>query len=213
MDTSQASAVVPGCAVVGIWSTSPFGAFADVMVQLPSGQRLLLAPRPEIADFIQTTYTFDDVMIVPVHAELRLGRAEVQMLRVEAGPTKLGRLVPHALAVHPRWLKIINPLASVVSPGVRTAGTALAGRQEFYGVSALQSIKWALMSFDDQGAGPLAQIKPAVRFGFSSVRAKPSLATVQTTIVDTSHTITSCRSAAPALALASHAHQINDGAH
>ena len=44
-------------AVVGIWSTSPFGAFADVMVQLPSGQRLLLAPRPEIADVIQTTYT------------------------------------------------------------------------------------------------------------------------------------------------------------
>ncbi len=40
---------------MGIWQESPFGPFADVMVQQPSGHRQLLAPGPEVADFIAAT--------------------------------------------------------------------------------------------------------------------------------------------------------------
>ena len=183
-------------AVVGIWAASPFGAFADVMVELPSGLRLLLAPRAEIADFIQTTYTFDDVILVPVQANLGPNHESGKQLQVHAGPlridariggpTKLGgliALVPRALAVHPRWLTLINPLAAALIPGVRTAGTASQGRQEFYGVTKLRAINSASTTWKGHDAGPLADISPAVRFGFSSVPAKPALATVQTTIV------------------------------
>lgn len=185
-------------AVVGIWAVSPFGAFADVMVELPSGLRMLLAPRAEIADFIQTTYTFDDVMLVPVHAVLRPNQEGGDQLRVHAGPlridariggpTKRGRLValvPRAVAVHPRWLTLINPMAAALSPGVRTAGTASQGRREFYGVTGVQAMNSAATTWKGHDAGPLADISPAVRFGFSSVPVKPSLATVQTTIVAT----------------------------
>ncbi len=182
-------------AVVGIWAESPFGAFADVMVELRSGHRLLLAPRAEIAKFIQATYTFDEVLLVPVHAAVQDSAGGGRTLAVDAGPlriragigapTLLGRLaalVPRAVAVHPLWLRLVNPVASLLSPGVRTAGTALHGRREFYGVTALHTISGAAITWDRHDAGPLADIVPPVRFGFSSVPATPVLATVQTTI-------------------------------
>jgi hypothetical protein len=45
--------------VVGHWPRSPFGPLSDVMVQHPDGNRLLLAPQPEVAEFIAATYTLD----------------------------------------------------------------------------------------------------------------------------------------------------------
>lgn len=186
-------------AVVGIWDESPYGAFADAMVELPSGRRLLVAPTKEIADFIQATYSFDQVLLAPVSTHGgTAGGGEI--LSVDAGPlrisARIGRrtgqgrflsLVPRALAVHPTWLALISPLAGVLSPGVRTAGTAAPGRREFYGVTGLRSIESASILWEGHDAGPLAEIVPAVRFGFSSVPARPTLATVQTTIVARRH--------------------------
>ena len=40
--------------VVGRWDESPYGAFADVMVETVSGHRVLLAPTAEVADFVAT---------------------------------------------------------------------------------------------------------------------------------------------------------------
>ncbi len=183
-------------AVVGIWDESPFGAFADAMVELPSGRRLLLAPRQEIADFIQATYTFDEVLLVPVRTHWGTAAGGRGVLTVDAGPlrlsasigrrTRMGRLlalVPRALAVHPVWLTLINPLAGALIPGVKTAGTAAPGRREFYGVTGLHPIARASIFWEGHDAGHLAKIVPAVRFGFSSVPASPTLASVQTTIV------------------------------
>lgn len=42
--------------VVGLWQQSPFGAFADAMVELPSGHRILLAPTAEAGDFRRQEY-------------------------------------------------------------------------------------------------------------------------------------------------------------
>ena len=52
--------------VVGHWPRSPFGPVSDVMVEHPDGHRLLLAPQSEVAEFIATTYTFDQITLVPV---------------------------------------------------------------------------------------------------------------------------------------------------
>ena len=49
--------------VVGVWDTSPFGAFADVMVEDASGHRTLLAPRQSVADAVASVYSFDEVRI------------------------------------------------------------------------------------------------------------------------------------------------------
>ena len=180
-------------AVVGIWDSSPFGPFADVMMQEPSGHRLLLAPTQDVADFISSTYNFDEVRVVGVSARL-----EHRALKVDAGPlaisarfggrTLLGRTlraVPRPLAVHPRWLRAVSPVAGLLSGGSRTAGTAGSGRREFYGVSDLHAVASAVVHWKGADAGPLAPIAPAVTFGFSSVPPRPSLARVRTTIVET----------------------------
>ncbi|WP_285248691.1 hypothetical protein [Pseudarthrobacter sp. efr-133-R2A-89] len=178
-------------AVVGIWQDSPFGSFADVMVQQPSGHRLLLAPRPDVAEFIAATYTFDEVRLVEVSAVLG-----DRTVRVDAGPlairavtgarTFLGsalRAVPRRLAVDPRWLSAVSPLAALAAPGARTYGTAGSGRTEYYGVTDLHHVTSAVVSWEGSDAGTLAPIRPAVTFGFSSVPPRPSVARVRTTVV------------------------------
>lgn len=47
--------------VVGAWEESPFGRFADVMVESADGERTLLAPTSVIAEFVSQTYTFDRI--------------------------------------------------------------------------------------------------------------------------------------------------------
>lgn len=180
-------------AVVGVWHESPFGAFADVMVQEPTGHRTLLAPSRQVADFIAGTYSFDTVDVVDVAASLT-----AEALTVDAGPLAvraglgkrplLGwglRAVPRHLAVQPRWLRMVGPLAGVLSPGARTSGSAGSGRVEYYGVTDLRRISSGTLQFSGQDAGTLAAVRPPVTFGFSSVPPQPSLATVQTTIVGT----------------------------
>ena len=56
--------------VVGVWAASPYGSFADVMVQTADDERVLLAPDEEIADFVGSTYQFDRVVLGPVDADL-----------------------------------------------------------------------------------------------------------------------------------------------
>ena len=47
--------------VIGRWADSPFGSFADVMIERPDGHRVLLAPTTQVATFVAQTYTFDEV--------------------------------------------------------------------------------------------------------------------------------------------------------
>ncbi|WP_461172011.1 hypothetical protein M1D93_13325 [Arthrobacter sp. Z1-9] len=179
-------------AVVGVWQVSPFGAFSDVMVQQPSGHRLLLAPTAEVARFISDTYRFDEVRVLQVHTTLARDLLAVDAgalaVRARPGPrTLLGstlRAIPRPLAVHPRWLRVISPVAAVLSGGSHTSGTAGSGRHEYYGVSDLRTISSAVVSWDGVDAGALAPIVPAVTFGFSSVPPQPGLARVRTTVVE-----------------------------
>jgi len=177
-------------AVVGLWQESPFGPFADAMVELPSGRRILLAPTAEVADFIAAVYNFDEIRVVDIGVQhaggaLTLDAGHLQLRAALGARTALGmaaRLIPHALAMHPRWLQAISPLAARLSPGVRTAGTAGGGRREYYGVTDLHRIDAATVSWDGIDAGALAAVRPAVGFGFSSVPPQPGIARVRTTV-------------------------------
>jgi hypothetical protein len=177
-------------AVVGLWRDSPFGPFADAMVELPSGRRILLAPTSDVARFITGVYTFDETRVLGVAASHDAGRltfaAGPLRLRASLGArTRLGaavRLIPRPLAVQPRWLRAVSPLAARLSPGVRTAGTARDGWQEYYGVTDLHRIDSVTVRWDGADAGALAAIRPAVGFGFSSVPPGPAFARVRTTV-------------------------------
>ncbi|GAA2248058.1 hypothetical protein N1031_17950 [Herbiconiux moechotypicola] len=186
--------------VLGLWERSPFGAFADAMIEDARGHRTLLAPRAEVADFVAATYSFDEVRIVPLRVwrirgglavgdgmhDAGGGAAPAFRARLLAGRlTPLGRVlraVPSRLATSPAWLTAVDPVARILVPGVRTAGTAGGGRREYYGVTAVRSIVWAEAHLDGRDLGAFGPLAPPVRFGFGSAPASPALVDLTTTV-------------------------------
>jgi hypothetical protein len=176
--------------VVGVWRSSPFGAFADVMVQTADDHRVLLAPTREVAEFVSATYSFDDIRFGAVTAELGADELTVRATDLDVtarlgGPARfdgLLRLVPGPLAGAPWWLRAINPVAGLLVPGVHTAGSAGNGRREHYGVRRTRGIDALSGRFAGIPLGGLADLDPPVHFGFSSAPADPQLVSVTTTI-------------------------------
>jgi hypothetical protein len=176
--------------VVGTWPVSPFGPVADVMVEAPDGTRTLLAPREDLAAFVSATYTFDEVRVVEVRTAAS-GRERT----IVAGPLRVtlrtGRrdlvgwalaLLPRRLSAAPAWTLITDPVARVLLRGVRTRGSAGGARREWYGAHDRHRVVAATASWEGEDLGDLAPVRPAVRFGFGSVPARPSLVAITTTI-------------------------------
>jgi hypothetical protein len=177
--------------VLGRWHTTPLGPFADVMVETGAGHRILLAPSQVVADYVTATYSFDEVRIEPVAVTQQGDRWSVTSdslsLDVTVGPRMplgwLLRAVPPPLGASPLWARVVAPVARVVMPGVRTVGTALEGRREFYGATDLRRVTAMRATLDGRDLGALADIDPPCRFGFSSTPRTPSVTTVVTTVV------------------------------
>ena len=172
--------------VVGRWAESPFGAFADAMVETAAGHRVLLAPTEEVAELVAATYSFDEVRIEPVTVDgWALSSPSLSWEIVEGGRTGLGRLlrlVPRRLAESPGWCTVTDPVARVVLRGVRTRGSAGNGRREWYGATDVHAVESLTGAFDGVDLGALAPVDPAPRFGFSSTPRRPSVTAVVTTV-------------------------------
>lgn len=176
--------------VLGHWPRSPFGPFSDVMLERGDGRRLLLAPTRETADFVGATYVFDAVRVVPVDVSVTgdtwtvaAGPLRLRFTTGRRGP--LGHVlaaVPGALARRPAWCALTDLPAGVLLPGVRTRGSAGAGRREWYGARDLRPIRAVSAVFEGDDLGAMAPVEPPVRFGFGSVPRRPALTRVTTTI-------------------------------
>ncbi|MFF3064215.1 hypothetical protein ACFVQ3_06635 [Oerskovia sp. NPDC057915] len=178
--------------VVGRWDVSPFGAFADVMVERPDGERILLAPSHQVADLVATTYRFDRVEVCPVTVHRVAGPED---WHVVAGPleawvdvgrrTALGRvlrMVPRRVATSHRTTLLTDPVARVALRGVRTRGSAGPGRVEHYGATDVHEITGARTEWAGERLGDLRDVDPPVRFGFGSTPRRPVVTDVVTTI-------------------------------
>lgn len=176
--------------VLGHWQRSPFGAFSDVMIERADGERLLLAPSRRTADFVSGTYTFDTVHVVSVDVS-----AADDAWTVTTGPLALRftigrrgglglllRAVPGVLAARPVWSALTYWPARLMPAGVRTLGSAGAGRREWYAVRDLRPVTAASAIFEGHDLGVVAPVVPPVRFGFGSVPRRPTLARVTTTV-------------------------------
>ncbi|MBR7741731.1 hypothetical protein KC207_00280 [Phycicoccus sp. BSK3Z-2] len=187
--------------VVGWWLESPFGDFADVMVERPDGHRVLLAPSEQVADLVSSTYTFDEVRIEDVDIDGDRGRVDGDPRPGRWGPSSpsltmslevgdripLGRLLqvlPRPLLETPAFATLADPVARVVVRGVRTRGVARRGRREYYGATDVHAVTTMAGTFDGVDLGSLAPVDPPCRFGFSSTPRRPSVTSVTTTIVD-----------------------------
>lgn len=181
--------------VVGRWLTSPLsaqtgGAFADVMVERADGHRILLAPSDEVADYVTSTYSFDEVRVEPVSVDSegsmwRVATPSLRLVCTVGGRRPLGwllRAVPRPVATSPTWSRLVAPLAPRLVKGVQTVGTALEGRREYYGATDLRAVTSASGILDGEQLGSLAPIDPPCRFGFSSTPPWPSVTSVTTTV-------------------------------
>ena len=176
--------------VVGGWPTSPFGPFADAMVETAAGHRVLLAPTQRVAEFVAATYVFDEVRVEPVDLGLtawgwRL-RSPSLTLELRFGDrTTLGRLlrtIPTRVATHPAWASAADPVSRIVLRGVRTRGVARAGRREWYGATDVHAVVGLSGRFDGSDLGDLRPMDPPCSFGFSSTPRRPSVTDVVTTV-------------------------------
>jgi hypothetical protein len=174
--------------VIGHWARSPFGPFTDVMIEQPSGYRVLLAPTERIAGFVASTYRFDEVRTVHVAATRDRARWKITAPPVElafdvGGRSLLGvllRAVPRGLATTPGWIGMIDQVVRRVLPGVRTRGSAVGHREELYAALDLHRITDARVLWEGVDQGRLAPVVPPVRFGFGSTPPVPSLVRVVT---------------------------------
>lgn len=180
--------------VVGRWSGSPLGAFADVMLAEPDGTRWLLAPSQEVADFVSSTYHFDRVVTGEI--AVRGGEAPGEDWWDVAAPgleltfsvgrrPGLGlllRLVPRRLATAPGWARVTDAFARVLLRGVRTRGSAGGGRRESYGATDLHRVTSLTGTWQGEDVGDLAPVSPDPRFGFGSTPRRPSVTAVVTTV-------------------------------
>jgi hypothetical protein len=177
-------------AVLGRWPRSPFGPFADVMVERTDGHRILLAPTAEVAAYVSATYHFDEVRIVPVAVSEEDGWWEIAAgplaLRFAVGRRPaiglLLRAVPRALALHPVWIRAAGLVAARALPGVRTHGSAGGGRRELYGALDLRRITAGRLRWEGADQGRLGPVDPPVRFGFGSTPAGPCLVRIVTLV-------------------------------
>ncbi|WP_284230544.1 hypothetical protein [Arenivirga flava] len=67
--------------VLGLWQRSPLGPFADAMIERADGERILVAPAPEIAELIAGLYGFDRVLVEPLRARGRERTLQVRSPR------------------------------------------------------------------------------------------------------------------------------------
>jgi len=176
--------------VVGRWTRSPLGPFTDVMVERSDRHRVLLAPSREVADYVAATYRFDEVRVVPVEVAVdgsgwTLTAGPLALRFAVGGRPPLGwllRAVPRPLAARPAWIAAADLAARVVLRGVRTRGSAVGGRREFYAALDMHRIASAEASWGGADLGALAPVVPPVRFGFGSTPAAPAVVRMVTLV-------------------------------
>jgi hypothetical protein len=176
--------------VVGRWDASPWGAFADVMLEDASGHRVLLAPDERVRDFVAATYSFDEQVLEPVAVSDTadgwvVSTPSLTLRLVVGGRTPLGAalgLVPARVATSPAWCSLVDPVARVAMRGVRTRGTAGNARREWYGATSVSAVTGLSGQWRGRPLGDLAPVDPPCRFGFSSTPRRPSVTSVVTTV-------------------------------
>lgn len=175
--------------VLGIWRTSPFGSFADVMAEGPDGRRTLYAPTDELCRYIGSIYSFDDVRRADVHVA-----RSPEALEVTAGPLRasvsIGRrdavgwmlfAVPGWIATRRSWTTLTDPIARMALRGVRTRGHTPAGREDYLAFDR-HLLTGVRATWDGTDLGLMRPVRPPVRFGFGSTPTVPSIVRLATIV-------------------------------
>ena len=155
--------------MIGHWTDTPLGEFSDAMVETAAGHRVLLAPHWEAREFIEATYSFDEVRIEPFKVDVagdtwRVHSTSLELELTLGRRTGLGLLlkaVPRRVAEAPAWCAVTDPIARVTLRGVRTRGTANRERREWYGATDSHRVTAMTGRFDGADLGGADPRRPA----------------------------------------------------
>ncbi len=151
----------------------------------PDGERVLLAGRQDVADFVGGVYHFDRVEVVALTATFD-GRS----LELEAGDVAVtmrggaGWRLPLA-GIRPPWFTrwvegwIARPLL-----GVRTYGVSATGVRQWYRAQEYRPVVEARASLHGIDLGPQRPFIAPVRFGFSGPPRRPSMVRLRSLLID-----------------------------
>ena len=167
--------------VVGDWKQSPLGSFTNIMWAKPCGERVLLSPTKEHADYVSQLYNFEEVNVVEIHVERHL-----RGIDVIAGPLsvsyrwKRGLVLP---LMRPRWFiaSVENWFAGILF-GTKTHGLTCNGLREWYCIRGLSSLSSAKASREGVDLGDMQPFEITACFGFSEPPKKPSSTWVRSMI-------------------------------
>jgi hypothetical protein len=183
--------------VVGMWRRSPLGRAIDAMWVRPDGERILLAPSPEVAEYVAGLYTFERVEVVPIRGGFDGRRVELTagplVVTLEPGPRDLRSwlfaLRPGPLRRAPVWIEVedrlVRPLGGPLlggADGVRLAGRAPGGQREWYGIADYRPLRGGRFEVAGVDAGRLAPLRAGLGVGLSDFPTVPALVAVDTLI-------------------------------
>ncbi|MBM47436.1 MAG: hypothetical protein QGF28_03340 [Candidatus Thalassarchaeaceae archaeon] len=158
--------------VIGDWDKSPFGPFTDLMWAKPDGTKVLIAPAQEIADYVSSMYSFEEVVVAPL--EISRGKRSIEV-NCNLGRTAMswGWSLPLPFR-RPLWFiaNIEAPFARILF-GTKTHGATRNGRKEWYHVRGLSRLISAEIEIEGRASDQMTGSTPGACFGFSNPPRMP----------------------------------------
>ena len=167
--------------VIGDWMESPLGRFTDIMWADSTGKRILIAPSKEIADYVNSMYTFEETRIEGINIqnlerELRLESASMKInLKWDRGwPIPFKRSLFFIATIELFFAKLFF--------GTKTHGKTNNGRKEWYAIDRVSKITTGTAEINNKNLGEITDMTPC-KFGFSDAPKKPASCEVRTHIL------------------------------
>ena len=159
--------------VIGDWKDSPFGSFTNIMWAKSNGSRILLSPRENLAEYVSSLYSFEEVKITPIEVKrnnreisVKAGNLEVKMAWSLAFPIPIWR---------PKWfISVFENAIATRFFNTSTFGMTRNGRREWYSIRGISKVIHGECIIDGVNIGQSKNFEIDACFGFSEPPKWPS---------------------------------------
>ena len=168
--------------VIGIWESSPFGSFADIMWAKPDGTKILIAPNNEIGNYINSLYDFDEIRIEEIKIERKPKEIFFSCTDISC-QFNWGKEISLLVKRRPLWfVSTIEYFFGWLMFGTKTHGKTKNGRKEWYVVDKISRLKGAKAEITGKDLGVYCKFYPKANFGFSDPPKMPASVLVRSHI-------------------------------
>lgn len=167
--------------VIGDWHDSPLGKFTDIMWADSKGNRTLIAPNKQVADYVNSMYAFENTIIenISIHSKERSLSLVTETMNLQLSWNR-GWRIPFKRSLF--FIATVELFFAKLLFGTKTHGTTNNNRKEWYAIDRVSKVTSAQGIIDGRGLGTMTEMTPC-KFGFSEAPKKPSSCEVRTHIL------------------------------